>query len=129
MPILSDQKMAQFSDWIERNVLKDDCTILDPITGAQTPSGGRQVSYTARAQTVKCALLDDQGSPNEQMVAAQQVGSVTQFALFPRGTVFNGNERLQIKGITYHVVDPLGPTTYEVTRRVLVRRASIQGGS
>jgi hypothetical protein len=128
MPILSDQKMAQFSDWIERNVMKDDCTILDETTGAQTPSGGRSVTWAARAQTVKCALLDA-GNPTEQVVAAQQVGSAPQLVLFPRGTPFSGNERLQIKGITYHVVDPLGPTTYEVTRRVLVRRASIQGGS
>jgi hypothetical protein len=128
MPILSDQKMAQFSNWIERNVLKDDGTILRVSTGAQTPSGGRTGAYTPLPGTVKCAILNA-GSPGEQAVAAQQVGSVTQLALLPKGTDIRGNDRLQVKGITYHVIEPYGPTTYDVAQRVLVRRASIQGGS
>lgn len=126
MAILSHQALDRLSTWVVRNILTDDCTILRE-TSTPLPSGGRHVIFVAQAETQPCALLDV-GTPEEQLVAMQTVGSITKMVLFQRGANVLSTDRLRINDIEYHVIDLFDPSTYEVTRRVLVRRASLQGG-
>lgn len=126
MPILTDSGLDRLSGWIERNVLKDDCTVL---RNNPTPSSsGGMVDHWAQAGDVrKCAVLDA-GAPGQQLVAAQEVGYITKMILFGRGEDVLGDDRLRIGSLTYTVIDIFEPSSYNVCTRVLARRASIQGG-
>lgn len=126
MPILTDSGLQRLSDWIKRNVLKDDCTVLrnSPV---QNISGGLTDHWAQTGLKRKCAVLDA-GSPAQQMVAAQQVGYITKMLLFERGDDIRGDDQLVIGSLTYTVIDIFEPSSYEVTKRVVARRASLQGG-
>jgi hypothetical protein len=122
MPLLSDAQLTALSNWFESKLFIDDC-IIGRKQRVSTPSGGSTVTWTD-VLTVKCALVDS-GAPQQAMIAEQEVGYITKLAMLPRGTDVHGDDRLTIAGILYFVIDLYEPSTYEVVRRVMVRRASL----
>lgn len=125
MVLLTDAAMARLSDWIEDNVLSEDAIILrnHPTQSAT----GRMVDDWQTQEATKCAVLAS-GTPAELVVADQVVGRITKMILLPRGTDVAGNDRVQVGSVVYHVVDVYDPSSYEVSRRVLVQRTSLAGG-
>lgn len=123
--ILSDADLTRLSDWVVRLLLKDDCVRLR-TTRVQKPSGGWTNTET-QLPVVKSAVLDA-GSPSD-VVTSDQIGSsvIVKRVLLPRGTDVQTDDLLQIAGETYHVIGLFDPSSYEVARRVLVRRET--GGS
>lgn len=121
MALLSDLDLQGLGGLITELVLTDDGDILRE-TQTRTPGGGHTSSWDV-AHSTKCAIVDA-GSPGETMVAAQQSGMITKLALLPRGTDILGTDRLRVNGLTYHVIDLFEPETFEVVRRVLVRRSA-----
>jgi SPP1 family predicted phage head-tail adaptor len=121
MPLLSEAALAHLGKWFEDHLFNDDCTI-ERQTRVQTPSGGSTLSWTDIA-TVKGAIVDA-GSPQETLLAAQEVGYITKLAMLPRNTDIRGNDRIRVGAVTYTVIDLYEPSTYVVMQRVLVRRSS-----
>jgi hypothetical protein len=125
MAILSDADLERLSDWVVRLLLKDDCVRVR-TTRVQKPSGG-WTDTPVSLPVVKSAVLDA-GSPSD-VVTADQIGSsvVVKRVLLPRGTDVLEDDHLTIVGITYRVIGLFDPSTYEVARRVLVRRETAGG--
>jgi hypothetical protein len=86
--------------------------------------GGKQTDSWPVVATKPCAIIDA-GLPQEQVVAAQTVGSILKIVMLPRGTDVRGNDQIASGGITYHVIDLYEPSTFEVVRRVLVRQLTL----
>jgi hypothetical protein len=126
--LLTDAAMERLSSWIEREVLQDDCTILRNHP-TQTASGHMTDDWQAQ-DTAKCAVLagSSGGAPSELVVADQVAGRITKLILLPRGTDVLGNDKVQVGTTVYHVIDVYEPSTFEVSRRVLVQRSSLPGG-
>jgi hypothetical protein len=125
MAIITEEALARIGAWIEKNILKDDCSILGE-SRTRRPGGGFTSTWPSVAET-KCAVLSS-GDPAEQAVAAQTAGNITKLILLPRGTNILGNNKIQVGETIYHVIDVFEPSSYEVCRRVLVRRTSLTGG-
>ncbi len=120
--LLSEQELAALGDMVERLVLVETCSILHG-TRTQDAGGGYTTVWTERA-SVACALLDG-GGPTEAIMAAQPLGTIVKLLLLPRGTVISPAERVRVGGaLTYEVIGPYDPTTYETVRRVLVKYLS-----
>jgi hypothetical protein len=126
MAFLSDLDLAILGDLVEEVALTDTCDIQRK-NETLTPMGEATKNWPVVA-TSACALIDA-GTPQEQAVAVQQVGSLTQIMLLPRLTDVRGNDRLVKAGLTYHVIDLYEPKSFEVVRRVLVRRSSLPSAS
>ncbi len=127
MPIFDEPALQRLGSMVEEQFMTDDCTILREQK-VQRPSGGMDTTYIPQTPLSKCALLDA-GTParNPQMtfVAGQPGGVIVKLLLLPRRTTVLDTDRFTVKGITYEAIGPFDPTTFEVTRRVLVRRSSI----
>ncbi len=126
MPVLSDTALNRLAGWITEKVLKDTCDILRE-TRVQKPSGGFDITYPKHnTDPIPCAVMNG-GAPREQLIAEQEVGFIPKIILLPKGTDVLGSDRIKVGSITYHVIDLYEPTSYEVVRRVLTRRASMTG--
>lgn len=126
MPVLSDAALTRLAGWITVKVLKDTCDILRKTT-VQKPSGGFDITYPKHnTDPIPCAVMNG-GSPQERLIGEQEVGFIPKIILLPKGTDILGSDRIKVGSITYHVIDLFEPTSYEVVRRVLTRRASIPG--
>lgn len=126
MPVLSDAAINRLAGWITEKVLSDVCDILRE-TRVQTPSGGFTTTYLKHnIDPVPCAVMNG-GSPQERLLSGQEVGFIPKTILLPKGTDILGSDRIKVGTITYHVIDLYEPTSYEVVRRVLARRASMSG--
>lgn len=124
MPILTDTDLQGFSDMAVDLALKDTCDILRERR-IQQPSGGSTLSWDPPLATaVPCAIIDMR-TPDDQVIGSQRVGEMRKIALLPRLTDCLANDRLRIAGVLYEVIDLFDPSSYEVLRRVLVRRFSI----
>lgn len=125
MPVLSDAAITRLAGWITSEVLSDVCDILRE-TRVPTASGGSTITYPAIHTGVPCAVMNS-GKPQEQLLSGQEVGFIPKIILLPKGTDVLGSDRIKVGAITYHVIDLFEPTSYEVVRRVLARRASMSG--
>jgi len=112
-------------DWWSAVLLTDTCNILrETRTPKPSGSGGASITFPAAHSGVPCAVIDA-GTPTEQTLASQTVGSAPKLVLLPRGTDVLDTDRIQVGAITYHIIDAKGPDTIEVLRQVLVSRLSI----
>ncbi len=126
MPVLSDAAINRLAGWITDKVLNDVCDILRE-TRVPTSSGGFTITYPKHnTDPIPCAVMNS-GVPREQLLSGQEVGFIPKIILLPKGTDVLGSDRIKVGTITYHVIDLLAPESYEVCRRVLVRRASMTG--
>ncbi len=125
MPVLSDAAINRLAGWITAKVLKDVCDILRE-TRTPTTSGGFTITYPTAHTAVPCAVMNG-GNPQEQLLSGQEVGFIPKIILLPKGTDVLGSDRIKVGTITYHVIDLYVPESYEVVRKVLVRRASMSG--
>jgi hypothetical protein len=126
MAFLSAQDVQALADMVTEVALTDTCDIQRK---SQTLTAMREATKNwPVVATVPCALIDA-GTPQEQAVAVQQVGSISQIMLLPRLTDVRGNDRLVKGGLTYHIIDLYEPKSFEVVRRVLVRRSSLPSAS
>ncbi len=125
MPVISDTAITRIANWATTKVLKDSCDILRE-TRVPTSSGGFTITYPTAHAAVPCVVLNT-GTPHEQLIAGQEVGFMPKVILLPKGTDVLGSDRIKVGTITYHVIDLFAPESYEVCRRVLVRRASMSG--
>ncbi len=127
MAIFDAPALQRLADMLEREFLTEDCTILRQ-NKVQRTSGGMDTTYIPLTPTVKSAVLDagtPARNPQQVFVADKPGGVIVKLILLPRGTDVQGTDRLTVAGTTYEVIDLFEPTTYEVVRRVLVRRSSI----
>lgn len=129
MAVLTDTSLIRLGGWIERNVLKDECTIMRN-TPTKSASGGLVDHWSAvhDGLSEQCTILDT-GTPAQQMVAAQAVGYISKTAIFARGKDVRGDDRLVVGPVTYDIIDIFEPSSFEIMKRALVRRSSIQGGA
>ncbi len=126
MPILSDAAINRLAGWITVKVLKDVCDILRE-TRVPTPSGGFTITYPKHnSDPIPCAVMNG-GNPREELLSGQEVGFIPKIILLPKGQDVLGTDHIKVGAITYHVIDLFEPTSYEVVRRVLARRASMTG--
>jgi hypothetical protein len=123
MPVISQAAIGRLADWVIKQVLIETCDILRE-TRVPRPSGGFDITYPPKYSAVPCAVMNA-GSPQEQLVSGQEVGFIPKIILLPKGTDVLGSDRIKVGTITYHVIDLFEPTSYEVCRRVLVRRTSL----
>lgn len=124
MPQIQDATIARVGNWIIVNILKDTCDILR-LTRVSVPSGGFTETYPVKYNGVPCAVIDA-GNPQEALTAGQEVGFIPKIILLPKGQDILGSDRIRVNGATvYHVIDLFAPETYEIIRRVEVRRASL----
>jgi hypothetical protein len=124
MPVLSDAAINRLASWATKQVLKETCDILRE-TRVPTASGGFTITYPKHnSDPIPCAVTNA-GSPQEQLLSGQEVGFIPKIILLPKGTDVLGSDRIKVGTITYHVIDLFEPTSYEVCRRVLVRRTSL----
>lgn len=128
MAVLTDTSLERLGGWIERNVLKDECTIMRNMP-TRSSSGGEIPHWAAvhDGLSEKCTILDT-GTPAQAAVAAQEVGYITKTAIFARGKDVRGNDRIVVGPVTYTIIDIFEPSSFEIMKRALVRRSSIQGG-
>jgi len=96
-------------------------------TRVRVPSGGFTVTYVKHNSDPIPCLRALTGVPQELLIAGQEVGFMPEIIVFPAGIDIIGSDRIVIAGVTYHVIDPYGPFTSELARRVLVRQASLVG--
>jgi hypothetical protein len=127
--IFTEKYKQSLANWMEDVLMTDTCDILRDI-GTQRPSGGRDENWQpVNIKPIPCALIDEKRLPVEMDIAAQEQGQTRFRAYLPRGTDVRGTDRLHIPsgavGITYHIVEPLDPSTLEISRRVVVRRSPI----
>jgi hypothetical protein len=124
--ILSDADLTRLSGWVTSRLLKDECDILRP-TRVQKPSGGWTETDVV-VETTRCAVLDEGGVNAAGSLIADQIGSaaVTKRMLLPRGTDIQEDDSVRVAGMTYSVIGSLDPTSFEVCRRVLIRRTTVR---
>lgn len=125
MALMAASTIARLADWMIEDVLTDTCDILRE-TRVRVPSGGSTITYPVQHTGVPCAVVGG-ANPQEQFIAGQEVGFILQFILLPKGTDVLGSDRIKVNGaVTYHVID-IDDATYEIVRKVLVRRSSLVG--
>lgn len=124
MAILSESTLARIATWVERNVLAEQAEILRETRTPNPTGGGATLTWTVVA-TLDCAVVDAGYMPTERVIAAQQAGRINKIIFLPREADVHGNDRIRVSSITYHIVELYDPTTFEVMRRVLVRRSSL----
>jgi hypothetical protein len=127
--IFTESYKQRLADWTQDAFYTDTCDILREVD-VQRASGGRDVTWPAvNSQPIPCALIEEKRLPVEMDIAAQEQGQTRFRVYMPRGTDVRGTDRLHIPsgstGITYHIVEPLDPSTLEISRRVIVRRSPV----
>ena len=123
MALFTPTDLQRLSDVFQRDFLTDSCAI-GRESRTTSAMGGKQTSTWPTVATSPCAIIAE-GLPQEQVVAAQTVGSILKIVLLPRGTDVRGSDQLTINGLAYHVIDLYEPSTFEVIRRVLVRQLTL----
>jgi hypothetical protein len=106
--------------------LTDEADILRE-TRTPRPSGGYDLTYPKHNSDPIPCLRAPTGVPQELLIAGQEVGFMPEIIVFAAGTDIIGSDRIVVAGVTYHVIDPFGPFSNEIERRVLVRRGSLVG--
>jgi hypothetical protein len=126
MPVITDADLQQIANLAADLALKDDCDILgesdtpDPLLGSDT-------DYIITA-TVKCMIVDLK-PPQEFYIGNQVVGKSIKKVSMPLGTVILKSNLLRVQGVTYKVIDPLGPSSYAVFSEAIVVETTLQGGN
>jgi hypothetical protein len=118
MAIFDDTDIQRFADIGEDLLLKDDCDILNDTPGALDAMGGSVHTYP-KVATVKSAVVDWRPPSQEWVIANQVVGKVIKKVFLPLGTSVQKSDRLSIKGITYKIIDPSGPSSFTAFTEVI----------
>lgn len=126
MALLTESALSRLGSWIERQVLTD-TAIIWRNAPTRSGSGGQVDHWTQHEANVPAAVLSG-SNPTETVIAGQAVGLMTKTILLPRGTDVLGDDKVQVGSVVYHVIDLYEPSTYEVSRRVLVMRSSLPSG-
>ena len=119
--LLTTRQLNKMRDTAER-LLPSTCVIYRR-TLSDDGNGGKATTYT-ETETVDCRLVfysNRPGAPDRT-----QGGKVRAADLFllsvPQSTDIRETDRVEINGTTYDVVSDLAERSYEVTKRVLVKK-------
>lgn len=123
MTLIASTDLQVLSDMATTLALVETASILRE-TDIDDGQGGMTRSWVTQF-TSPCAVVDIPFKPAEPVIAEQVVGEVKKMLLFPRRTDVRGNDRVTVGSITYRVIEPLDPTTYEVLRRVVSIRLTL----
>ncbi len=124
MAFLTAADLQSFSDLALDLFMTDTASIMRH-TRVPDSSGGDTSTTGTPVATSPCAVLDLLRLPQERVVGDQLAGKVLKHILFPRGADVQTDDRVIVANVTYFVIDPVGPSTFEAVRLALVSRDPI----
>lgn len=116
--MLTDAEIAAMRATLEDS-LPSTCVIMRTTAGTSDNAGGYLPGTTSAAGTVACRVSPSMLRPNEVVVAGQSGMESNWVITFPATTDVRSTDRIVSDGVTYEVVAPLGPRSYELGRRVV----------
>ena len=111
---------------MHRGILEDslpDSCVLSGLSAGTTDSMGGWVGGTATSGgTVACRVSPTQLQPDERQFAGQ-IGEVQVYIItLPAETAIQPANQITSSGVTYEVIAPRGPRSWEISRRVIAVR-------
>jgi hypothetical protein len=105
------------------NALPDRATVLRRTFSADG-NGGKVDAYVAQDATVRCRIVFQAFRPvvPDMQTGGQVKPSETFLVTLPHDADVLETDRLSIKGTLYAIVSNMAARSYEVTKRLLVRR-------
>jgi hypothetical protein len=102
---------------------QQDTATIRRKTLADDSMGGRTTTWsTASTPTVS---VHPSGQTPDEKVIADRLGVVSFWWLsFPAQTDVRASDRIVVGSVTYEVVEPLGPRSFEVRRKVACKKIS-----
>lgn len=99
--------------------LPDTCVISGVSAGTADGMGGYTGGSATIAGTVACRVSPTQLQPDERQFAGQ-MGEVQYYLItLPAATVVQPSDRITSSDVTYEVIAPRGPRSWEISRRVV----------
>lgn len=122
-PILTDQDLTELRD-VVLALLPDTGKIQDEVEVRDT-TGGVKTTWRDRPGTIPCRIgnvqqADQVAASTANLGRGNQVTGRTRVAItVPALTPLDPGDRIVINALTYVILGVLGPTTWELTRRVI----------
>lgn len=99
--------------------LPDRCVISGYTAGSADSMGGWTGGTAITGGTVACRVSPTQLQPDELQFAGQ-LGEVQVYLItLPAETTIQPADQITSSGVTYEVIAPRGPRTWEISRRVV----------
>jgi hypothetical protein len=116
--MLTDAEIAAMRGTLDDS-LPSTCVINRMSAGTSDGAGGWISGSVSPAGTVACRVSPSMLRPNEPVVAGQSGMESNWIITFPAETDIESTDRIVSDGVTYEIVAPLAPRSWELSTRVI----------